>query len=165
MTCNPILSQLASQHQRIIGIVDELTDDQLRTRPLGSGWSLLAMINHVGVTTQFWLREVMLGLHPETSPGDDFDVPVDADASLLLKGFVESSGSALTGVADLPLSTPPAWWPEGEWGGWRLHNLEEVLLHLLVETACHAGHLDAARELIDGGTWNYATGRVDTPGH
>jgi hypothetical protein len=24
---------------------------------------------------------------------------------------------------------------------------------VIVETACHAGHLDAARELIDGKTW------------
>ena len=28
-----------------------------------------------------------------------------------------------------------------------------VLLHVIAETACHAGHLDAARELIDGQTW------------
>ena len=62
--------------------------------------------------------------------------------------------------AALPLDAAPAWWPEDEWGGWRLHTLEEVLLHLLVETACHAGHLDAARELLDGATWDYATNRV-----
>src|SRR5258708_2191049 len=30
---------------------------------------------------------------------------------------------------------------------------EQVLLHVTAETACHAGHLDAARELIDGQTW------------
>jgi len=24
---------------------------------------------------------------------------------------------------------------------------------MITETACHAGHLDAARELIDGTTW------------
>jgi len=41
-------------------------------------------------------------------------------------------------------------------GDWRLDNLHEVLLHLLIETTCHAGHLDAARELIDGRTWDYA---------
>jgi hypothetical protein len=29
----------------------------------------------------------------------------------------------------------------------------EVLLHVITETACHAGHLDAARELIDGRQW------------
>lgn len=29
-------------------------------------------------------------------------------------------------------------------------DVRAVLVHLLVETATHAGHLDAARELIDG---------------
>jgi hypothetical protein len=28
-----------------------------------------------------------------------------------------------------------------------------ILLYVIVETACHAGHLDAARELIDGRQW------------
>jgi Protein of unknown function (DUF664) len=27
------------------------------------------------------------------------------------------------------------------------------MLHVITETACHAGHLDAARELIDGRQW------------
>jgi hypothetical protein len=27
------------------------------------------------------------------------------------------------------------------------------MLHVITETACHAGHLDAARELIDGRRW------------
>jgi hypothetical protein len=27
------------------------------------------------------------------------------------------------------------------------------MLHVITETACHAGHLDAARELIDGRLW------------
>jgi hypothetical protein len=27
------------------------------------------------------------------------------------------------------------------------------MLHVITETACHAGHLDAVRELIDGRTW------------
>ena len=26
-------------------------------------------------------------------------------------------------------------------------------MHVITETACHAGHLDAVRELIDGETW------------
>ena len=36
------------------------------------------------------------------------------------------------------------------WPDWRLQDLREVLLHVITETACHAGHLDAVRELIDG---------------
>jgi len=27
------------------------------------------------------------------------------------------------------------------------------MLHVITETACHAGHLDAVRELIDGRQW------------
>jgi hypothetical protein len=38
-----------------------------------------------------------------------------------------------------------------------------VLLHLLVETSTHAGHLDIVRELIDGRTWEYPEGRLSKP--
>ena len=34
-----------------------------------------------------------------------------------------------------------------------LSDLRVVMLHVLKETACHAGHLDAVRELIDGRQW------------
>jgi hypothetical protein len=48
---------------------------------------------------------------------------------------------------------PPAWWPDFFPPSFHLDNLRQVLLHVIAETACHAGHLDAARELIDGQTW------------
>jgi hypothetical protein len=32
-------------------------------------------------------------------------------------------------------------------------GLREIVLHAITETAVHAGHLDAARELLDGRTW------------
>ena len=54
-------------------------------------------------------------------------------------------------IAGLPLSAPPrlpeAWWQEV---GMSFPDLRSVVLHVLVDTAVHAGHLDAARELIDG---------------
>ena len=67
-------------------------------------------------------------------------------------------------VRDLPLDTPPAQWPAHLFGPWRLHSLFEVLQHVLVESATHAGHLDAARELIDGSTWDYQRGVVASRG-
>jgi hypothetical protein len=39
----------------------------------------------------------------------------------------------------------------------RLDDLREILLHVIAETACHAGHLDTARELIDGRQWMVLT--------
>jgi hypothetical protein len=44
-----------------------------------------------------------------------------------------------------PLETTPAWWPPELFGDWRLDRLREIPLHVMTETACHAGHLDAAR--------------------
>jgi Protein of unknown function (DUF664) len=38
-------------------------------------------------------------------------------------------------------------------GDWRLDDLRQIILHMITETACHAGHLDAARELLDGLPW------------
>jgi Protein of unknown function (DUF664) len=44
---------------------------------------------------------------------------------------------------------------EERWGAWgsRFSDLRFVMLHVLKETSCHAGHLDAVRELIDGRQW------------
>ena len=50
------------------------------------------------------------------------------------------------------LEDAPNHWPD-HFGSWRLPDLRAIILHVITETACHAGHLDAARELIDGNTW------------
>jgi hypothetical protein len=55
-------------------------------------------------------------------------------------------------LAGLSLDAPPARWPE-YFEDWRLQDVREVILYVIAETATHAGHLDAARELLDGRTW------------
>jgi hypothetical protein len=156
-SANPHLTCLAGQHDRIVGIVDGLDEAQVRSGVLPSGWSPLGMIVHVREGARFWLLEVMLGQHPTTPVSNDFEAPTGIDTAQTIDSFRAETSQALSAVAALPLDAVPAWWPVGEWGGWRLNTFQEVLLHLLMETACHAGHLDAARELIDGATWDYAT--------
>jgi hypothetical protein len=54
-------------------------------------------------------------------------------------------------VRDLPLGTAPRFRPP--WvGPDDATDLRWILLHLIEETARHAGHLDIARELLDGKT-------------
>jgi len=127
----------------------------------------LGMLAHVREATRFWCLQVMLGQHPEDaaidaadSPEGPFLAPVNVCAAEAIDDFRGTTREALGVLQPLALETPPAWWPDGAWGGWRLTSLNEVLLHLLVETACHAGHLDAARELTDGATFDYATNRA-----
>ena len=56
-------------------------------------------------------------------------------------------------VARTSVEAKPAWWSEDLFEGWHVENVREILLHVIAETACHAGHLDAARELLDGRLW------------
>ncbi len=46
----------------------------------------------------------------------------------------------------------PAWWPDF-FSDFPARPLRRTILHVITETACHAGHLDAARELTDGTQW------------
>ena len=55
-------------------------------------------------------------------------------------------------LAGLDLDAAPPRWPD-YFADWRLADVREVILHVMTETAVHAGHLDTARELIDGRTW------------
>ena len=54
------------------------------------------------------------------------------------------------------LDAPPQWWPD-HFGEWRMDDLREIAMHVVTETACHAGHLDTARELVDGRQWMVLT--------
>ena len=65
-------------------------------------------------------------------------------------------------LAGLSLDAPPARWPD--YFSWRLRDVREIILHVITETAVHAGHLDAARELLDGRTWLGPEGTRIPPG-
>lgn len=164
-TCDTrtLLPWLAAQQRRVRGILDGLDDQAMRQPVLPSGWSCAGMVQHLTVTTRFWLVEVMAGHHTDPPEHDDFHVSETHPASTLLDAYRHQARTATVLVRDLPLHTPPAWWPDDMFGDWRLDNLQEVLLHVLIETTCHAGHLDAARELIDGRTWDYARRRLSDP--
>jgi hypothetical protein len=159
-----LLDAITSMQQRAIGILDGLEEYDLRRPVLPSGWSCLGMAQHLTGMTWFWFVEVMGGRLGENPVGDGFDVPDDAAAADVLGAMRIRLPQADAAVEHLPLSTAPAWWPDDLFGPWRLHSLAEVLTHVLVETSCHTGHLDAARELIDGRTWDWSRGRLaDVP--
>lgn len=158
----PLFPLLAAQQERVLGILAGLDEDDLRRSVLPSGWSFVGLVQHLTLMTRFWFTDVLTGDladHPE----DEFAVDPDRTAAEVLDTYARETATSLARVRELPLDTPPAWWPEGRWGGWRLDSLFELVQHVLVETACHAGHLDAARELLDGRTWDYAQGRLADP--
>ena len=149
-----LVSSLNSQRDHVLGILDGLPEDGLRRPVLPSGWTPLGLVRHLAIDVErFWFRAIMTGEQVELCQGAEaWQVGEDTPAQAVLGLYRQEISRANEIITATPLDTPPAQWPE-QWSNWRLASLREVLLHVITETACHAGHLDAARELIDGRQW------------
>ena len=139
-----------------------LTDEQARARTTVSELTLGGLIKHVTLAERTWAAFIVSG------PGDrrDASAMTEADAARWQRQFLLLDGETMAGVLadyeaaagatdelvrtlpDLSVSQPlPAapWFPPGErWSARR------VLMHVLAETAQHAGHADIIRESLDG---------------
>lgn len=154
-----LLAYLRSQREHVLGILEGLDDDALRRAVLPSGWSCIGLVRHLALDVErFWFRGVVAG---EQGAIDELAVaqetawivgPEVSVASVFELYHRESERADAIIAASSP-DAAPGWWPVGLFGDWRLDTVRQVLLHVITETACHTGHLDAARELIDGRKW------------
>ena len=154
-----LLAYLNAQREHVLGILEGLEQEALRRPVLPSGWSCLGLVRHLALDDErFWFRGIVAGeqtVIDQVAEGPDDawqvgpDVPVEAVFDMY-RQQIDLTNAIITAT---PLDAAPAWWPKELFGDWRLDNLREIILHVLTETAVHAGHLDAARELIDGRTW------------
>ena len=154
-----LLRHLAGQRRHVLGILDGLDDAQLRAPVLPSGWSPLGLVQHLALDDEeFWFSAVLAGdpaaiaAAAGRGPTDAWQVGPEVPAAAVLDRYRAEAERSDAVVRGLSLDAQPAWWPDF-FGDWRLHDLEDLLLHVITETACHAGHLDAARELLDGRRW------------
>ncbi len=148
-------SSLTAQRRHVLGSLEDLPGEALRRPVLPTGWTCLGLVQHLAVDVeQFWFRTVVAGERAGPESGENaWEVAPDVPAEAVLEEYRQEIELANGIIAVTPLDAAPAWWPEELFGGWRLHDLREIILHVITETACHAGHLDAVRELIDGRTW------------
>lgn len=149
-----LLSSLNHQREHVLGILDGLPDEALRRPVLPSGWTCLGLVRHLALDVErFWFRAVMAGQQVDLESGAGaWQVGPDVPAGDVLGLYRQETELANGIIAATPLDAAPASWPDF-FGSWRLENMRAVILHVITETACHAGHLDAACELIDGRTW------------
>ncbi len=146
--------QLASQRAHVLAAVADLDDDAMARVVAPLGWSISQLLQHLTVDDEmFWISGVLGG---DARAAEAVAAGTDGWKAAPLAGTEATqryrAECALSdGVLDrIDLDAPPAWWPEAIFGGWRLASGGEVLLHLIAETATHAGHLDVVREEIDG---------------
>lgn len=126
--------------------------DARRRSQVPSGWTPRGLLHHLALDVErVWFRAVMAGERVELPAGyDGWRAPDGLSDDDLLELYAEECRLATAAVASTHLDDPPAWWFE-DGGDPPYSCLRDVLLHVIVETATHAGQLDICRELVDGG--------------
>ena len=144
-----------------------LDDEQARTRSTASELTLGGLVKHVTQVERNWAAFVVDG--PAPSPDVDWadvdwsnpppEVAAYADGFRMLEGETlaalledydagAAATNALVATVDLderqPLPAAPWFTPGATWSARR------VFVHIVAETAQHAGHADIIRETIDG---------------
>ena len=152
-----LASTLTTQRSHVLGILDELDEDALRRPVLPSGWCCAGLVQHLTVDVErFWFAAVMAGEQAawdSFGEGSAWTLDADTTGSAVLALYRHEIDHSDRIIDSTPPDMAPASWPKELFGDFRLHDMHAVMLHVITETACHAGHLDAARELIDGRTW------------
>ncbi len=154
-----LLETLAKHRSFLRYTVRDLTDEQAAQRPTASGLCLGGLIKHVTVGERQWVDFILDGPSAmdhgkDWQVGDWLDIFRMRDDETLagvLAEYEQVAGRTDQIVATLPdldasHPLPTAAWfdPDASWSARR------VLLHLIAETAQHAGHADILRETLDG---------------
>jgi uncharacterized damage-inducible protein DinB len=120
-----------------------LSDEDARWTPDGALLSLLGIVNHLTHVEWRWIEGGMRGQEVSRSE-EEFRPGPELTVAAALAAYRERAAATDAAVRALPLTAPCRWGDQT--------NLRWVLLHLINETARHAGHADATRELLDGTT-------------
>lgn len=147
-----LLAFLDGQRAHVLAALEGMSDEALRQPVLPSGWTCLGLVQHLTLDVErFWFRAVVAGEHVELASGDGaWQVAADTPAQAVLDAYREEARLANAILEATRLDAPPAWWPAEIFEGLPVRDMLATTLHVLAETACHAGHLDVVRELHDG---------------
>ena len=151
-----LLGFLAQQRRVLKSAAHGLTEEQLRLVPSASALSIGGLLKHVAFVERGWVNDILR--RPDTatpeSYGAQFQLTESDTLASLIADYDEAAAeteAAIAGIADLgqPVPVPDEPWFPKDIEAW---SVRWVLLHLIEETARHAGHADIVRESIDGAT-------------
>lgn len=149
---------LRAQRESVLAIVEGLSEQEWHRSVVPTGWTPAGMVEHLGGAEWHWFQGVVAGKQPEL-PGDvEEDQPpydpmsvvftTDASAAEVLAFYRGQCAESESVLAATSLSSSPR--GKHGLGEYEPPNVRWVVLHMIEETARHAGHLDLARELLDG---------------
>jgi uncharacterized damage-inducible protein DinB len=154
-----LLGYVAQQREVMRLTAYGLTDEQAREAAAApSPLSVGGLIKHVTFVEQGWIDTILERQRPATADDDYADAfTMRADetlADLLARSVAvgEETERVVRAIPDLgrrvPVPQGVPWYPQ-DLDAW---SVRWVLMHLVAETARHAGHADIVREAVDGAT-------------
>ena len=153
------VSAMAKQRKLLVLTVRGLSEEQIRLRPTASALCLGGILTHVTTVEERWSdfiaqgSSAIGGADPTSPPHHDasFEIADDQTLSSLLERYDDAARSTNELIMTLPSLDVAHPLPEAPWfkkgASW---SARRVLLHVIAETAQHAGHADIIRETIDG---------------
>ncbi|MFI9269701.1 DinB family protein [Kitasatospora sp. NPDC052896] len=132
-----------------------LTDEQAARRTTASELCLGGLIRHVTLVEERWARFAVGGAAAMGTPDPDWQAQFRMADGETLAGLLDEYDRVARHTDELvatlpsldqdhPLPEAPWFEPGARW------SVRRVLLHLIAETAQHAGHADIIREALDG---------------
>jgi len=152
-----LLESLTAHRGFLLYAVQGITDEQARERLTVSELTLGGLVKHVAKTEKGWAEFIVDG--PKTMELSEDSFAEHADGFVLredetLAGVVAEYAEIAERTNDLvrtwdldavqPLPEAPWFPPNGT------RSARRVLVHIVAETAQHAGHADILRETLDG---------------
>jgi uncharacterized damage-inducible protein DinB len=128
----------------VVRKVEGVSDEEARWTPEGSLISLLGIVNHLTHVEWRWIEGGMRG-QEVTRSEDEFTPGPELTVTAAVAAYRDRAVATDAAVGSMPSLAEPCRWGDEM-------DLRWVLLHLINETARHAGHADATRELLDGTT-------------
>ena len=150
---------LDQQRDAVLAIIEGLDESQLHTPVLPSGWTPIGLVRHLAGAEAMWFQWVVLGAQPQVTWEDGIaDPPYDPEApfstghsgAAVIQQYRRQCEISNQVLQSRDLHAALIGQHGLDWPDEPITDLRWVALHMIEETARHAGHLDAARELLDG---------------
>jgi hypothetical protein len=146
------------QRETILLKTDGLTRAQLGAKIPTSDLTLAGLLYHLALVEESWFEEKFLGLEPredwrgvnwDADPNYEFRTALEKESQWLRGRYRDACDRARQVIAGADSLDAVSVSLSARIGG-KPFTLRWVMLHLIEETARHAGHADLLREAVDG---------------